>query len=275
MSKNTIERIISAAVLIAIVIVALISGILPTFILLVLLGVLITDELGVNFFRRNRLSLEYALMQLAFLLPVIFFGYIEYSPIWGDLFINAACVFHVLLGGYLFFERMHSTRIIDLFKKFPYVSALFTLLPTMSLVWIAYHPERIGLIFVLFLITWGMDTGGWFFGKRFGKHKLWPQVSPKKTVEGLIGGMLSAGIFGGVAAHFLWPKVGTSEVIIFILLGGLAQLGDLVQSKLKRQFKIKDSSKLIPGHGGVYDRLDSLFYLAPFYVVILKIISPF
>lgn len=275
MSRNTIERMISAAVMITIVIVALISGPIPTFTLLFLLGILITDELGVNFFRRNRLSLEYALMQLAFIGPAVFFGYLEYSAMWGDLFTNAACLFHIFLGLYLFVEKIHSTRVIDIFKKFPYISALFTLLPVMSLAWIAYHPERVALILVLFLITWGMDTGGWFFGKRFGRHKLWEQVSPKKTIEGLIGGMLCAGLIGGVGAYFLWPSMGTLEITLFTLLGGVAQLGDLVQSKLKRQFKIKDSSKLIPGHGGVYDRVDSLFFLAPFYVIIFKIIAPF
>ncbi|MCK5882891.1 MAG: phosphatidate cytidylyltransferase [Bacteriovoracaceae bacterium] len=275
MSRNTIERIISAVVMIAIVIGALISGTILTFALLFLLGVLITDELGVNFFRRNRISFEYALMQLGFILPALFFGYVEYSPVWADVFINASCLFHILLVAYLFVEKMHSTRVIDLFKKFPYISVLFTLLPVMSLTWIAYHPQRVAIILVLFFVTWGMDVGGWFFGKRFGRNKLWEQVSPKKTIEGLIGGMLCAGILGGIGAYFLWPSVSTAQITIFVLLGGVAQLGDLVQSKLKRQFKIKDSSRLIPGHGGVYDRVDSLFFLAPFYLIIFKIASPF
>ena len=115
-----------------------------------------------------------------------------------------------------------------------------------------------------------MDTGAWFFGKMFGKHKLWPKISPNKTVEGLVGGMAISGVLG----HLFWFKfIDDSVMWIFVpfaILGFLSQLGDLVQSKFKRQFKIKDSSSLIPGHGGMYDRIDSLVFVLPFFAIVMN-----
>jgi len=111
-----------------------------------------------------------------------------------------------------------------------------------------------------------MDTGAWFFGKKFGKNKLWPSVSPNKTVEGLIGGMILSGLLGGICFHLLYNQFSISLFFLFCFLGLLAQLGDLLQSKMKRQVGIKDSSNLIPGHGGVFDRVDSLFFLTPFFL---------
>ncbi len=115
-----------------------------------------------------------------------------------------------------------------------------------------------------------MDTGAWFFGKNFGKNKLWPAVSPKKTVEGLIGGMIVAAVCSTVFWNAAFPVFHWYYALIFAFCGLISQVGDLVQSKLKREFEIKDSSNLIPGHGGVYDRIDSLIFLSPFFVIVVK-----
>ena len=123
---------------------------------------------------------------------------------------------------------------------------------------------------LLLIVTYSMDTGAWFFGKNFGKHKLWPAVSPKKTVEGLIGGMFFTAMCSTIAWNVLFPVFSWYYPLIFAFCGLISQIGDLVQSKLKREFEIKDSSNLIPGHGGVYDRIDSLIFLSPFFVIVVK-----
>lgn len=272
MSRNTAERIISATILVILVIIAMIAGAKSIAGFLLIMGVLITDELGANFFRISRFSLDYLLMQALFIFPMIFFSYYETSEAFHAVFIEIALLFHCALGWYLFSSKVDRYQLFEYLRRYPFASVLFTLPSIMTLVWIAYQPQHISLLIVLFLITWGMDIGGWFFGKRFGKHKLWERVSPKKTIEGLLGGMLTAGLLGTLSSILAWDGIGFGHFLLFVLMGGIAQIGDLVQSKLKRQCKIKDSSKLIPGHGGVYDRVDSLIYLAPFYAVFMKIV---
>ena len=105
--------------------------------------------------------------------------------------------------------------------------------------------------------TWGADTGGYAFGRLFGKHKLAPKISPKKTVEGAIGGILTAmlgvGLVGGLALNIpvYWTlPLGAGLAVVSII-------GDLFESWIKRRFDTKDSGKLIPGHGGLLDRIDS------------------
>jgi phosphatidate cytidylyltransferase len=119
---------------------------------------------------------------------------------------------------------------------------------------------------ILVLTAFGMDTGAWFFGKKFGRNLLWPEVSPKKTVEGLIGGLITS-VF--LSSLFVLTMKGRIDVVWcagFALVALFSHAGDLAQSKLKRQFRIKNSSSLIPGHGGVYDRIDGLIFSAPFFI---------
>jgi phosphatidate cytidylyltransferase len=125
-------------------------------------------------------------------------------------------------------------------------------------------------VLALLVINYGMDTGAWFVGKNWGKTKLWEEISPKKTVEGLLGGMVFSSVLGGLFWHFFIEELNFWYLPLFGIFGFLSQLGDLIQSKLKRQFLIKDSSHLIPGHGGLYDRADSLIFLAPFFIGALK-----
>lgn len=112
----------------------------------------------------------------------------------------------------------------------------------------------VALMFVL-LVVWGTDIGGYFAGRLIGGPKLWPRVSPKKTWAGAIGGFAaSLGVAIGFAAYDLGKTV--SLLLLAAMLSVAAQLGDLFESAVKRRFGVKDSSHLIPGHGGLMDRLD-------------------
>ncbi len=108
------------------------------------------------------------------------------------------------------------------------------------------------------------DTGAFFAGRSFGRHKLYPLISPKKTIEGAIGG-LSASILGGVLARWLLlPTLGLAEAMLLgAALGAVGQIGDLVESLFKRATDTKDSGQLLPGHGGLLDRLDGVLFAAP------------
>lgn len=112
-------------------------------------------------------------------------------------------------------------------------------------------------------LAWASDTGAYFAGRYFGKTKLYPAVSPKKTVEGGIGGLLGS-LTGGLAAHFgFLPTLPLLDAIVLALTAGaLGQMGDLVESLIKRSTNVKDSGHILPGHGGLLDRVDALMFTA-------------
>jgi phosphatidate cytidylyltransferase len=114
-----------------------------------------------------------------------------------------------------------------------------------------------------FLLCWMIDTMAYFVGSRWGKHRLWPRLSPKKTWEGLIGGSLAALLLAPFLAHWLIGLSPLLGLLLGALAAALAPFGDFAVSLFKRMAKTKDSSQLIPGHGGVLDRLDSLLFVIP------------
>ncbi len=122
------------------------------------------------------------------------------------------------------------------------------------------------LVWIIFIGSWLSDTAAFYSGKMFGKHKLSPKVSPKKTVEGSIGGLFGAtiftGLFGIIIQHYINIMPIYNYFIIGTLCGLFGQLGDLVASSIKRYVDIKDYSNLIPGHGGILDRFDSIIFSA-------------
>ena len=121
------------------------------------------------------------------------------------------------------------------------------------------------LICFLLVVIWLGDTAAYLFGKRFGKHKLSPKISPGKTIEGTIAGLVFGALGGlGVWSFFLKDTLSFPHVLILgVLLGIVGQLGDLSESIIKRSADAKDSGQLIPGHGGLLDRCDSLIFSAP------------
>lgn len=119
------------------------------------------------------------------------------------------------------------------------------------------------VIWVIFIIAFATDTFAYFSGVYFGKHKLCPRVSPKKTIEGSIGGLTGTVIACGVFAYFLIPESLLSFMILGAVGSAVAQMGDLSASMVKRWAGIKDFGKIMPGHGGVLDRFDSIIYTAP------------
>jgi len=140
-----------------------------------------------------------------------------------------------------------------------------------SLEWIGSRFSYLGLLLVAFpiAVSWVGDTAAYFTGRRFGRHKLIPAVSPGKTVEGGVAGLLGSvlvGALGGWVFLALHPQPAVSVAVgagMGLLLGVGAQVGDLAESVTKREAGVKDSGTLLPGHGGVLDRFDSLIYNLP------------
>lgn len=119
-------------------------------------------------------------------------------------------------------------------------------------------------VLFLFLVVWASDIGAYLAGRTLGGPKLWPAVSPNKTWSGAAGGLLAAVLVALLASLFLSPVTRPFEVMaVAALLGVASQAGDLLESAIKRHFRVKDSSSLIPGHGGLLDRLDGVLAAAP------------
>jgi len=124
----------------------------------------------------------------------------------------------------------------------------------------------VGLEYVVFvlLIVWTTDSGAYFVGRKLGKNKLWPEISPKKTVEGFIGGIVIAVIFA-IAMQLVYPFASSwlQLIVVTVIASIIGQMGDLVESAIKRHYGVKDSGNILPGHGGILDRFDSLLFVVP------------
>lgn len=143
-----------------------------------------------------------------------------------------------------------------------------------QLPWIAGTPYGEGAAYVLlaFLLCWGCDTGAYAFGRWFGRTRPWP-VSPRKSVEGAVGGLLAAVAAAFLARAWFAPFLGVWDAAALgVAVGIAAQVGDFVESLLKRDAARGDSSDLIPGHGGILDRFDSLYFGAPVVFYWLKVV---
>ena len=128
-------------------------------------------------------------------------------------------------------------------------------------------------VFMLFVLIWSSDTFAYLTGKFFGKHKMAPKISPKKTWEGFAGGVILTLILGFFVEQY-FPELRGNWMIVGLLISIFAPLGDLVESQLKRSFAVKDSGNIIPGHGGILDRLDSFIICAPviyLYFILVKL----
>ncbi len=119
------------------------------------------------------------------------------------------------------------------------------------------------LVFAL-LIVWVTDSGAYFTGRALGKNKLWPEISPNKTIEGFVGGVVLA-VIAATIMQFIAPfNISWTLLIIVAIISSIfGQMGDLVESAIKRHYDVKDSGNILPGHGGILDRFDSLLFVLP------------
>jgi phosphatidate cytidylyltransferase len=172
---------------------------------------------------------------------------------------TAFAVFVAAIATVMFYEW---TRIVRGWSPVWHISGFFyALLPALALLWIRERDAHgLELLIWAFLVTWSTDIGAYFAGRRFGRTKLAPSISPGKTVEGLYGGIAAAGLIGGVWAIVM--HLGLALLALAPIFALAAQGGDLFESRMKRRAGVKDSAAWLPGHGGMLDRLDGLVPVA-------------
>ena len=168
-------------------------------------------------------------------------------------------VFVAAVATLMFYEW---TRLVRGWGAAWYLSGfVYALVPALALLWIRERDAHgLSLLIWVFIVTWSTDIGAYFAGRRFGKRKLAPSISPGKTVEGLYGGIAAATVLGGAWA--LATGLGHALLGLAPVLALAAQAGDLFESSMKRRAGVKDSGTWLPGHGGALDRLDGLVPVA-------------
>lgn len=172
---------------------------------------------------------------------------------------------------------MHLLATVALYPRYSLLDSAGTMMGTMYVGLLNYFyllrmmPD--GWVWLIFTLTatWATDTAAYFVGMVFGRRRIAPALSPKKTLEGAVGGFAGSILVAGVFSY-IYTFLPMSKVLLLGLsLGAAAQVGDLLESAFKRQAGVKDSSALIPGHGGILDRIDSTLFTAPlvYYFVLL------
>ncbi|MFA7115751.1 MAG: phosphatidate cytidylyltransferase [Bacteroidales bacterium] len=166
----------------------------------------------------------------------------------------------------------------DNYKIYPYLmnSVLYCAIPFSMTTIILFDSSNEYMLLSLFIILWSSDVGAYLFGMAFGqngKHKLFPSISPKKSWEGYFGSLICSLLAGFLLYKYDLINISfTSSLIIAVLINVFGALGDLVESQLKRNFGVKDSGKIMPGHGGLLDRFDGALLSFPIAIIYLILI---
>lgn len=209
---------------------------------------------------------------IGLLIPLSIFFNFELTRNWELLFI--VCAFLLML--FLQFARQDNTNAViglstTLFGVL-YVSWFFSFL--IKIRFLLPEWEGVRLVLFIILVTKAADVGGFFIGTAFGKHPLLPKVSPKKSIEGTIGGLILSGVVAVLLRPFLPPVLLAMPVsyifCVGLFFGSLGQLGDLSESMIKRDCNVKDSGKFLPGTGGVLDMIDSLLFSVPAFYLFMS-----
>jgi phosphatidate cytidylyltransferase len=231
--------------------------------------------------RHKNLSVAIPAYLLAAILPIISYFVTPESCMTFILAVAAIMFMFMLylLGVSIFSKRsIPFSSISEVFISVTYVTVSLVLLSLLR-----YFDKRVGVfeVVLVFVVAWICDVFAFLVGSAIGKHKLIPEISPKKTVEGALGGIVFTAIACLVYGLLLELVVDGIEVnyiflaIIGVVLPIVAQLGDLVASLIKREYGIKDYGKIFPGHGGVMDRFDSVIALSPVLFILCLIFPPF
>ncbi len=276
------ERLItSAAIIICLVPLILFSGYIVYPLVLSVFSVIAVFEILRVMGAHKSLPLSIPAYAFAAALPTLAYFVKPHRTIIFLLLIAAAMfVYMIWLMAVSVFSKGKTpfSKMSEVFTSVLYVLVSFT---SMSL--IRYINRELGLYFVIliFIIPWISDSCAFLVGSAIGKHKLIPQVSPKKTVEGAIGGVVFAAlaclVYGFIIDTF-FEEIRVKYIILCLfglILAVVSQIGDLIASLIKREYDIKDYGKIFPGHGGVMDRFDSVLAVSTILMILCIIVPPF
>lgn len=262
-----LKRILSAIVMLLIFIPILIAGGRAFFIAVGVIALLAFKEFLDLHKSHSKIPPAVTLMSILVLLFLVFYEYDAHVLSYGISHLVFALMLILFLLPTLFSYKNSEYKTQDAF----YLMGVILLLGTAFNALIVLRNIDLNHIFYLFLVTIMTDTFAFFVGSMIGRHPLAPTISPKKTVEGAIGGLLMGTI---ISTIFYYYFIETSPIwlllLISFILSFVSMLGDLVFSKIKRENEIKDFSNLIPGHGGILDRFDSIIFVILAYILLIQ-----
>lgn len=255
-------RLISGIVL---VILLLLSGIAGGDVLLAGLGLVsligMHELYQVFHLEKSSLAITGYGMVLLYYAGIRFFIHIVGS----EVFLFSMALLVVLMSVYVFsFPKYRADQVMAVFFGVFYVAVMLSCIYLTRML-----PGGAYLVWLIFLCSWGCDTCAYCVGVLIGKHKMAPVLSPKKSIEGAVGGVLGAALLTAIYGFAVRQAMGSSHKDIFFMavisaVGALiSMIGDLAASAIKRNYEIKDYGTLIPGHGGILDRFDSVIFTAP------------
>jgi len=258
-------RIVSGVVYASAIFLALWSGHLATIILFLIFGLICLFEL------QKLLDFKNYLSYLIFPVVLVYFNYFNTYD-----FLLFVVVMTSLFVKMLLLRDLFSLKGRNAFKKKKHLITLLYIVPSMvflTLIPDFYKTYDTLILLYVFILMWVNDSFAFLYGKNFGKQKLFERISPKKTVEGFLAGFICTIITAIIISYFHDNLSLYNWIIIAILVSVFGTLGDLIQSKFKRKALVKDSGKILPGHGGVFDRMDSIIFSSTFVYAFLFIIN--
>lgn len=267
-------RLASGVVLCIIALLTMSLGGLPLLAVLLIISLIayreLTKVMGVG--KEGRLN---ALEMVGMLGIILYYGAVYFS---GSEVLLLMCLVGTFMGGMFVyvaaFPKYKAEMTAASYFSFVYAPVMlsFVYLTRMC-------PQGIYMVWMILISSWGCDTCAYVVGKLIGRKRIFPVLSPKKSLEGCIGGVLGAALIGGLYGHFFVETAFPDQLVMWIIaficgVGAIAsQVGDLAASAIKRNHNVKDYGRLIPGHGGIMDRFDSMIVTAPmiYFLAILLI----
>ena len=258
----------SSCILMIITVAAMVFGGEVLFSLLLAISLIGMMELY-RVLKMNKSILAYT----GYLACIVFYGIVYFNKM--ELIFPFLIAFLlVLMAVYVFsFPKFHSDQVTLVYFGLIYVGVMLSFIYRVRIL-----DHGFLLVWMIFIGAWGADTCAYLVGRKFGKHKMAPILSPKKSVEGLFGGIFGAALIGFLFATLLKSQLTTisNPQLSFAIIGGCSAListvGDLAASAIKRNHEVKDYGTLIPGHGGILDRFDSIIFTAPIVYYLLQVL---
>lgn len=273
--KESNKRIVSGLVFGAIFIASLYTHL--TFALLTFIfGIVSTNEFnkltnqkGIGYY------IAFSIIYLYFSLTEFYLNFSDQENSWFKDLKDTLLIFTVFVSFILLRDLFSSKNLPSVFAKkyfrfIFYISSSFIFIYLIANFYGYYDPT---IILGCFILIWVNDSFAYIIGRRFGKEKLFYSISPQKTVEGFLGGLLFCCLSASLVSRYIEDTLSTPNwLIIAIIVSIFGTLGDLIESKFKRESNVKDSGKILPGHGGILDRLDSIIFASPYIYLFLKLI---
>ena len=239
-----------------------------------LVGTLIISLIGMYELYRVFKVEKSVLAMPGYLVAILFYVNCKFQVLSNDMLLYMTFLI-LLLFIYVFaYPKFDAKQVMATFFGFFYVAVMLSFVPQ-----IRYMEHGVYLTFLIFICSWGCDTSAYCVGKLIGKHKMSPILSPKKSVEGAVGGVIGAGLLSFIYCMVFSRQMNlVTDQIIFIVVASMiaaliSMVGDLAASAIKRNYDIKDYGTLIPGHGGILDRFDSMIITSPIIYFALSIFA--